>query len=231
MLYAPEVQERAQKELDRVTAGSRLPTFSDSASLPYIEAVVKELLRWECVVPLGLPHVTRVDDVSGRLSYRTSCLIHHQVYNGMFIPAGTTILPNQYGMSHDESIYPNPMLFQPERYLGENKQRDPETIAFGFGARICPGRRLAQHMSESFICAAAQSRELIILALSRIWLNVASILSCFDIKRPLDGDGKEFLPSRTYTSGLTSRPEMFRCRIEPRVGWSTIIQDTANACH
>ena len=64
----------------------------------------------------------------------------------MFIPARTVILPNQYGMSHDERVYPEPDLFKPERFLGDHKQRDPETIAFGFGARVCPGRHLAQLM-------------------------------------------------------------------------------------
>ncbi|VDC04864.1 unnamed protein product [Peniophora sp. CBMAI 1063] len=192
MLHAPEVQERAQKELDGVIGGSRLPTLSDRASLPYIGAVVKELLRWESGVPLGLPHVTKEDDV----------------YNGMFIPSGTTVVPNQYGMTHDESIYPDPMLFRPERFLGEDKQRDPETIAFGFGARICPGRHLAQLI---------------------LWLNVASILFCFDIKRPRDGDGNEFVPPRDYTSGLTSRPEIVQCRIEPRPGMSAIFHDTSEA--
>ena len=64
----------------------------------------------------------------------------------MFIPAGTIILPNQYAMSHDENVYPVPLRFDPERFVGPNKQRDPDTIAFGFGARICPGRHLAQLM-------------------------------------------------------------------------------------
>lgn len=62
----------------------------------------------------------------------------------MLIPAGATIIANQYAMSRDERIYPEPDLFKPERFLGENKQRDPSSIAFGFGARICPGRHLAQ---------------------------------------------------------------------------------------
>lgn len=65
MLHAPEVQKQAQRELDSVTGGRRLPTLSDRASLPYIDAVVKEVLRWQPVIPLGM-HATRVDDV-GRL--------------------------------------------------------------------------------------------------------------------------------------------------------------------
>ena len=52
MVWYPEVQERAQKELDEVIGHSRLPEFVDRASLPYISAVVKETLRWKPVAPL-----------------------------------------------------------------------------------------------------------------------------------------------------------------------------------
>ena len=53
MALYPEVQKRAQKELDRVIGHGRLPEFSDRDSLPYIDAVVKELLRWHPVIPSG----------------------------------------------------------------------------------------------------------------------------------------------------------------------------------
>lgn len=45
MLLYPDVQHKAQKELDKVIGNDRLPEFSDEASLPYISAVVKEVLR------------------------------------------------------------------------------------------------------------------------------------------------------------------------------------------
>jgi hypothetical protein len=41
----PEVQAKAQKELDNVLGNGRLPDFCDRKSLPYISAVVKEVLR------------------------------------------------------------------------------------------------------------------------------------------------------------------------------------------
>ncbi|VDB94055.1 unnamed protein product [Peniophora sp. CBMAI 1063] len=192
MLHAPEVQARAQQELDSVTGGRRLPDFSDRASLPYIDALVKEVLRWHPVAPFGLPHVSRVN----------------YVYNGMFIPANTVILPNQYAMCYDDTVYPEPHVFRPERFMGANKQQDPDTVAFGFGARICPGRHLAQLI---------------------LWLDFASILSCFTIERPRDEDGKEYLPPREFTSGLTSHPEALECRFVPRPGWSAVIQDSATS--
>jgi len=49
-----EVQQKAQEELDRVLQG-RLPQLSDEADLPFTTAVVKEILRWQPVTPLGAP--------------------------------------------------------------------------------------------------------------------------------------------------------------------------------
>jgi cytochrome P450 len=53
LLLFPEVQERAQAELDSVVSRDRLPTYDDKPRLPYIEAMSKELLRWHIVTPLG----------------------------------------------------------------------------------------------------------------------------------------------------------------------------------
>ena len=52
VLY-PEVQRRAQTELDSVISRDRLPTYDDKPRLPYIEAISKEMLRWQMVTPIG----------------------------------------------------------------------------------------------------------------------------------------------------------------------------------
>jgi len=52
MVNFVEVQQKAQEELDRVLQG-RLPQLSDEADLPFTTAVVKEILRWQPVTPLG----------------------------------------------------------------------------------------------------------------------------------------------------------------------------------
>lgn len=49
----PEVQKKAQAEIDAVVGNDRLPKFSDRSRLPYIDALAKEVLRWNVVVPLG----------------------------------------------------------------------------------------------------------------------------------------------------------------------------------
>jgi cytochrome P450 len=53
LVLFPQVQRRAQAELDVVTGRDRLPTFDDRPRLPYIEAVCKELMRWKIVTPMG----------------------------------------------------------------------------------------------------------------------------------------------------------------------------------
>jgi len=53
MILYPDVVRKAQAELDTVVGQDRLPSFSDRESLPYINALVLEVLRWHCVTPTG----------------------------------------------------------------------------------------------------------------------------------------------------------------------------------
>jgi hypothetical protein len=60
LVIFPHVQRRAQAELDLVIGRDRLPTFDDRPRLPYIEAICKELMRWQMVTPLGMTSPIRV---------------------------------------------------------------------------------------------------------------------------------------------------------------------------
>lgn len=53
MAMYPEVQKKAQEELDAVVGRERLPHFDDRGNLPYINAIIKEVLRWQPVTPIG----------------------------------------------------------------------------------------------------------------------------------------------------------------------------------
>lgn len=104
MSMFPEVQKKAQAEIDAVVGHERLPNFSDYESLPYIGALIKELLRWQPAVPvgqslvlcflpmmtytynslsLGVPHFSMKDDE----------------YNGYFFPKHTLIIGNAWYVS------------------------------------------------------------------------------------------------------------------------------------
>ncbi|KAK0239655.1 cytochrome P450 [Armillaria nabsnona] len=131
MVLYPDVQSKARREIDTVIGQGRLPDFSDRGSLPYVDAVVREVLRWNPVAPLGLPHMVTHDDE----------------YNGYFIPAGTTIVGNSWTILHDPVTYTDPGRFNPERFLGVGKGSpvfDHVSVAFGYGRRICPGRFMAE---------------------------------------------------------------------------------------
>ncbi|TFK22015.1 cytochrome P450 [Coprinopsis marcescibilis] len=132
MMYYPNVQAKAQQELDVYLKGDRLPEFGDESNLPYITALVKELLRWQPIAPMGLPHFSTED-----------CF-----HEGYFIPKDSIIFANQWAMSYDEAEYPDPGTFNPERFLSPDGSLntdapDPKEIAFGFGRRVCPGSHMA----------------------------------------------------------------------------------------
>ena len=76
MVNYPDVQCKAQEELDRVLQG-RLPQLSDEADLPYISAIVKETTRWKPVVPLGtyiqVTSITVAQLTFSRFRYSSCC--------------------------------------------------------------------------------------------------------------------------------------------------------------
>jgi hypothetical protein len=53
MTLHPEVQKQAQAEIDAVVGTDRLPTLADREYLPFVDALVKEVFRWNPVAPQG----------------------------------------------------------------------------------------------------------------------------------------------------------------------------------
>jgi cytochrome P450 len=70
MLANPEAQKKAQLEIDSVTSQRRLPDFGDEDSLPYVSALVKEVLRWRPVAPIGSQYlISRRRHIENSLRY------------------------------------------------------------------------------------------------------------------------------------------------------------------
>ncbi|KAF2167788.1 hypothetical protein M409DRAFT_65886 [Zasmidium cellare ATCC 36951] len=131
MVLHPEIQEKAQRQVDEIVGTDRLPTLEDRKHLPYIEYIVQETLRWGPVSPIGVPHRSLEDDV----------------YNDMFIPKGSFVYANARAMTHDRSTYSDPDTFNPDRYSpkSDGGAGEPFPIGqFGFGRRVCVGRHLAE---------------------------------------------------------------------------------------
>ena len=132
----PETQAHAQAELDAVVGRARLPTFADYPHLPYVRAMVKEVLRWRPVGPMGIPHVPTEDDW----------------YEGKFIPKGTICIPNLWHMNRDPEIFgKNAEHFDPARYLDASGDtimsdtKDHGHFSYGFGRRNCIGLHMANN--------------------------------------------------------------------------------------
>jgi len=127
MVLYPEAQKKAQDEIERVVGNDRLPGMHDRDSLPYVENLIKEVLRWWLLAPGAISHRLMEDDE----------------YKGYFIPKGTVIVPSTWCISRDEEMYPDPETFRPERFTEPNADGqlplDPHKFAFGVGRRVCPG--------------------------------------------------------------------------------------------
>ncbi|KAI9574147.1 cytochrome P450 [Boletus coccyginus] len=118
MTLYPSVMKKVQQELDSIVGTGRLPTFVDRPSLPYLEAVFTELLRWHAPGPISI-----------------RCTTEDDAYNGYLIPANSYVMVNIWAMLRDERTYTDPLEFKPERFLGNDPEPDPTTVCFGFGRR------------------------------------------------------------------------------------------------
>lgn len=185
----PEILKRAQEEIDTIVGKTRSPTFADEGNLPYIRALVKEVLRWRPVAVLGgTPHASSEDDV----------------YEGYHIPARTTILGNSWAINHNPLYYPSPETFDPARFLAEDDSRSEEIwrgekthpgkeghSSFGWGRRICPGEGLAENS---------------------LFVVLAKLVWAFNIRGV---EGRTY-DTMDYVGGFNVRPRSFECVIEPR---------------
>ena len=96
MSLHPTIQVRAQTELDTVIGPDRLPSVSDRGSLPYIEAVIKEVMRWHPILPLSAYSTRRRISSSHRNAGIARRTAQDDVYEGWFIPKGTIVIPNSW---------------------------------------------------------------------------------------------------------------------------------------
>ncbi|KAF8263545.1 cytochrome P450 [Lactarius quietus] len=186
LIMFPEVQKRAQEEIDSVISRDRLPTYDDKPRLPYIEAISKELLRWHIVTPLGVPHALTDDDV----------------YKGYFIPKGAMVIVDAWAVLHDPERYPEPEAFNPDRFLNEDGTfRDDPLIhlAFGAGRRICPGRHFVD--ATLFVVTASV-------------LSVFKVTRPKD-KNGIEIPVAKLAPE-SVEGGIAIYPPKFECSITPR---------------
>ncbi|KAK5640469.1 hypothetical protein RI129_011280 [Pyrocoelia pectoralis] len=130
LLLHPEVQQKAQEEIDSVIGRGRPPTSEDRPRLPYVECVVFESLRL----------------ITGRAFVVPRRAIRDSTLNGYFIPKGTILQGSARGTFLDESAgWKNPEVFNPERFMKDGMLCIPDNfIPFGSGRRRCVGEIMAR---------------------------------------------------------------------------------------
>lgn len=188
----PGVLAKAQAEMDRVVGEDRTPTWDDYANLPYVAACVKEAHRWRPVTPLAFPHALAEDDW----------------VDGMFLPKGSQVFINAFGMHHDERRFPNPDVFDPDHYRGvtalaselaNGDYANRDHYGYGSGRRLCPGIHLAER---------------------NLFLAIAKLVWAFDIGPGRDAAGQAVEPDvsneKGYCSGFLVCAEDFPCTVTVR---------------
>lgn len=180
MILNPKCQKRVQAEIDKVIGRDRRAELSDLASMPYTEATIFEVLRRSNVVPLGNAHATLEDASIG----------------GYFIPKGTQVLPNLYGMNMNAKLWSDPDSFEPTRFLLANQERAQKPdhfIPFSVGRRVCLGDLLAK---------------------MEVFLFLVGLLQKFDLS--VAPEDSEKPPRVEGTIGLSNAPVAYKVSISLR---------------
>ncbi|KAF4345076.1 phenylacetate 2-hydroxylase [Fusarium beomiforme] len=122
-----KIQAKALKEIYKVYPnGEAWERCLVEEKVPYVTALVKEILRFWTVIPICLPRES-IKDIP---------------YQGTVIPAGTKFFMNAYAADYDEARFANPYEFNPERYIDDKEVGTPH-YAYGAGSRMCAGSHLA----------------------------------------------------------------------------------------
>ncbi|KAH7660652.1 Flavonoid 3'-monooxygenase protein [Dioscorea alata] len=145
MVLHPEIQAKAQAEIDAVVGESKLVSDDDISNLHYLQCIVKESLRMHPPGPL--------------LSW-ARLAIHDVNVGDYFIPAGTTAMVNMYAITHDECVWSEANEFKPERFMEVEMSimgSDLRLAPFGSGRRVCPGKAMGLATVHLWLAQLLQS--------------------------------------------------------------------------
>ncbi|XP_023750119.1 cytochrome P450 76T24 [Lactuca sativa] len=147
LIHNPEKMKTARAEIIRLMQNNNGNIQEMHISqLPYLQAVIKEILRLHPPAPVLLPHQA-IQDVEVK---------------GFIVPKNALILCNIWAMGRDPNIWYDPERFMPERFMEVNidyKGQDYEFIPFGAGRRICPGLNFAHRMLHLMLASLIQKFE------------------------------------------------------------------------
>ena len=129
--YYPELQKEISDEIDRVLGSEKLPTESDRAKLPYVEAFINETLRYHCAGPILIPRSTTKD----------------VIFRDYHLPANTFVMVNMWSCMRDPAYWEDADKFEPKRFIdsdGNYKCKNLAMMPFSVGKRACIGESIAR---------------------------------------------------------------------------------------
>jgi cytochrome P450 len=190
LVQYPEIQRRIRDELrtqlpELVAGEMDVPTKEQAARLVYLEAVVKETLRLNTVVPINTRDA--IDDVV--------------LSDGTFLPKGAQVLLSCYGMSRLPSTWgPDATEFKPERWLDPSTgtlraTSQVELIAFSAGRRVCPAKHFSILQMKVVLASLVSKFEITADTDPREWGHDATVALAIAgpqwirprLVRPMDG--------------------------------------------
>lgn len=149
LLNKPEIYKKMQMEVDEVVGSNRLPTLDDRTHLNYLEAVIRENLRMETVVPSSVPH-SALEDTT---------------LEGYSIPKGTVVIPGLYASNISKELWGDPENFRPERFLDNNGKLDLSKdygVSFSSGRRNCAGETFSRNMMFLMVATFCQNFDILL---------------------------------------------------------------------
>ncbi|XP_068110467.1 cholesterol 24-hydroxylase-like isoform X2 [Hyperolius riggenbachi] len=124
---SPDIMKKAQAEVDEVIGSKRDIEYDDLGKLQYLSQILKESLR---LYPTA-PGTSRA-------------LEEEMVISGMTIPANVTVMFNSYVMQRMEEFFPDPLVFNPDRFHPDAPKPYFSYFPFSLGPRSCIGQVFSQ---------------------------------------------------------------------------------------
>uniref|UniRef100_A0A0E0LWP8 Cytochrome P450 n=1 Tax=Oryza punctata TaxID=4537 RepID=A0A0E0LWP8_ORYPU len=136
LLRNPSIMAKARAEMNHVLADKKAIEESDMEKLPYLQAVVREVMRLHPAAPILVPHRAAEDGAE---------------IGGHAVPKGATVIFNVWAIMRDPAAWERPEEFMPERFLDmveevDFRGKDYKFIPFGAGRRLCPGLPMAERV-------------------------------------------------------------------------------------
>ncbi|KAI2781638.1 cytochrome P450 [Daldinia loculata] len=133
LAHRPDIQERAYKEITETDVYLLESPHVAHSRVEYVEAFTKEIGRYFVVQRLALPKAT----------------YSHVQWKGAVIPPNTLLFLNSWACTRDPSVFSDPDVFAPERWMDGDQTANRHQYAFGIGGRMC----IASHVATKALYA------------------------------------------------------------------------------